>query len=104
MNRKSCIIEVKVLAHWLIQKYSGPAVLAAIQPRFVVALEIKGTKALYAVPDSEVAFNAHQVAFFAVSSITKTFANSDVLGKEFRLRVDEEEIAGTTTFTIGIAG
>lgn len=102
MARKTCVIEVNVLAHWLIQRFSGEAVLAAADPRYVVALLIKDTKAPFAVKDTEVTFSAHRVAFFAIGSITRVFGDGDVVGKDFRLAVTQEEVNGKTIYAISL--
>ena len=103
MKRETSIIEAKVLNHWIIQKFAGDAILAAIAPRYVVALLIANTKTPFQVEGTEVTFMTHRVAFFAVDSIVKVFAESDVIGKEYRLTVEQREIDGKKTYWIGVA-
>jgi hypothetical protein len=102
MENNTCIIDVKVLAHWLIQRFSGEAILAAVKPRFVVALLIANTKSAFPVDSPNVTFTTHRVAFFAIDSITKLFAESDVLGKEYRLMVQQLEVEGKKSYSIRV--
>lgn len=104
MENETCMIEVKVLAHWLLQRFSGEAVLAAAKPRFVVALLIANTKTPFSIGPTAVTFATHRMAFFAIDSITKVFAESDVLGKDYRLRVQQMEIAGKKIYSISAVG
>ena len=104
MESEVCVLQVKVLAHWTIQKFSGEAVLADADPRFVVALLIADTKAPFLVEETGVTFASQRVAFFAIHSITKVFAESDVLGKDYRLQVRQMNIAGRKVFSINAVG
>jgi hypothetical protein len=104
MGTKTCTIEVKVLSHWLIQKYSGDAILAAANPRFVVAVLIANTKALFPIEGTGVELTTHRVAFFAVDSLTKVFAESDIVGKEYRLNVQQLDIGGKRSFLLNVVG
>jgi hypothetical protein len=102
MKIETCVIEVKVLAYWLIQRYAGEAILAAADPKFVVALLIANTQAPFSVEETNVTFATHRVAFFAISSIVKVFAESDVVGKRFRLTVTQREIDGKKSYSIAV--
>jgi hypothetical protein len=102
MKLATCVIEVKVLAHWLIQRFAGEAILAAADPRFVVALLVAKTQTPFSVEGTHVTFATHRVAFFAISSIVKVFAESDVIGKRYRLSVTQREIDGTKSYSIGV--
>lgn len=104
IKRETCVLDVKVLAHCLIQKFSGEAIVAAAHPRFVVTVLIANTKSPYIVPGTQVTLATYRVAFFAIGSITKVFAESDIIGKEYRLMVSQEELAGRRTYSIGLAG
>lgn len=101
MQTNTCTIDVKVLVHWPIQRFAGEAILAAVQPRFVVALLIANTKAPFAC--SQVTLNAHSVAFFAIDSITKVFEESEVLGKSYRMTIEQSDIDGKKAYTIRVA-
>lgn len=103
MERDTCVIEVKVLAHWLIQKFAGEALLASVNPRFVVAAVIANTKSPFAVEGTRVSFPTQRIAFFAIDSITKVFAESDVVGKEYRLDVQQLVIDGRKSYTLTLA-
>jgi hypothetical protein len=104
MKRDTCEIRVKVLAHWLIEEFIGEAISAAPHPRFVVALLIADTRRPHVVDRTDVSFTTHEVAFFAVGSITKVFAESDIVGKEYRLTVEQREIDGKRSYGIGVIG
>jgi len=104
MNRQSCIIEAKVLTHWLIQRFEGEAILASAKPRFVVALLIVKTRTPFSVEGTDITFATHKVAFFAIDSITKVFAESDVIGKEYRLRLEQQEIDGKKSYWLQVVG
>jgi len=105
MKRETCTLEVKVLAHWLIQRYTGDAILAAADPRFVVALLIANTKSQFSVDNStSVSFTTHRVGFFAIGSITKVFAESDIDGKEYRMLLEEREIDGKKSYSLSVTG
>ena len=106
MGEKTCMLEikVKVLAHWLIQRFSGEAVLAAVNPRFVVALLIANTSEPFLVDCADVSFKTHKVVFFAIDSIAKVFAESDVLGKDYRLMVQQLDIEGKKRYVISVVG
>src|SRR2546426_11228894 len=80
-------IDVKVLAYWMIQEFSGQAVLAGIMPRFVVCLLIKNTQEKWKLSGPDGSLATHRVGFFATESITKGFAESDVLGQEVALNL-----------------
>lgn len=104
MKRQSCIIEVKVLAHWLIQRFEGEAILASVNPRFVVAVLIANTRTPFSVEGTGITFATHKIAFFAINSITKVFAESDVIGKEYRLTLEQQEIDGKKSYSLEIVG
>lgn len=101
---QECIIQAKVLGYWLIQKFSGEAILAAVQPRFVVAVMIGETKGALDVANSGVTIVTHKLAFFAISSITKVFAESDVIGKAYNLQVQQQEVNGQKTYSLAVVG
>jgi hypothetical protein len=103
MKRETCIVQAKVLNHWIIQKFAGDAIVASPQPRFVVALLLTGTKMPFQVESTNVTFTTHRVAFFAISSIVKVFAETDVVGKEYRLAIEQREIDGKISYGIGVA-
>jgi hypothetical protein len=104
MERYRGVIEAKVLASWLIQRFAGEAMLAAVSPRFVVALLIANTKSPFAVEGTQVTLATQRVAFFAIDSITKVFAESDVVGKDYRLNVEQLEIDGKRSYTLTVVG
>jgi hypothetical protein len=103
MPESSATINVRVLAHWMIQRFSGPAIMAAVTPRFVVCVLIADTKEQWQLPGTDMSFAAHRVAFFAIDSITKVFAESDVIGRDFSLRIARISLDGKTVYTLGIA-
>jgi hypothetical protein len=104
MKTERCVLEVKVLNHWLIQRFSGQAILAAVKPRFVVALLAAGSAGPFAVADSGVTLTAHRVVFLAVGSIVKVFAETDVIGKDYRLTVEQHEEDGKKSYTVAVEG
>jgi hypothetical protein len=103
MKRDTSVVEIKVLNHWIIQKFAGEAILADVKPRYVVALLIANTKTPFQLEGTDVAFMTHRVAFFAVGSIVKVFAESDVIGKEYRLMIEQREIDGKKIYWLGVA-
>ena len=102
MEGKTCTIDVNVLSHWLIQKFRGEAILAAADPRFVVAVLLLNTKSAFPIPGSEVELSTHRMAFFAIDSLVKVFAESDVIGKSYRMNVQALEIAGKRRFILSV--
>lgn len=103
MKRDTCTVQAKVLNHWIIQDFRGEAIVASPKPRFVVALLIADTKMPFQVSGSAVGFTTHRVAFFAVGSITKVFAETDVVGKEYRLAIEQREIDGRLSYGVQLA-
>jgi hypothetical protein len=101
MKRRRCIVRATVLNHWTLHKFKGEAMLAAPQPKFVVALLLADTRMPFQADD--VAFTTHRVAFFAIGSIVKVFAETDVVGKEYRLAIERLTIDGKSSYVIGIA-
>jgi len=101
VENQYCIINVRVLAHWLIQRFEGEAILASADPRYVVGLLLEDSKAPYSPIKSKVELTTYRVAFFAIGSITKVFLDSDIIGKEYKLRVDQTEIDGRKTYSLG---
>jgi hypothetical protein len=100
MEDKVCTIDVQVLAHWLIQRFDGEALLAAAQPRFVVAVTLSNTKAGFPIADTGVELTTYRVVFFAIDSVTKVFSESDVVGKRYRLEVRQLNIDGNRRFVL----
>jgi hypothetical protein len=91
-------IEVKVIAQSLIQRFAGEAILAATNPRFVVALLIANSKMPFTIEGTNVTFATHRVAFVAIDSPTKVFLETDVVGKEYKLSVQQQTIGGKQAY------
>ena len=102
MDTLTGTIQVKVLAHWLIQKFAGEAILAAANPRFVVALLIANTKMPFTIDGTNLTFATQRVAFFAIDSIVKVFAESDVVGNDYKLSVEQQTIGGKQAYFIEV--
>ncbi len=94
MNERVGEINVKVISVMQIQDFKGGAIRAHFDPRFVVALLLEKSKQDYAIPGTDITLPSNQVAFFAIHSVAQTFMASDVLGKNYRMRVKMEIIAG----------
>lgn len=99
---KSCLVTVRVLGHWLIQRFEGEAMLASANPRFVVAVLILDSKSAFLVPQSEVRLSTHRVAFFAIDSLAKVFADTNVVGNLYRLRIQELDLGDSKRFVLTV--
>jgi hypothetical protein len=97
-------VNVRVIAHWIIQRFSGEALVASPKPRYVVALLIEGTKAPYRPIGTDVTFSTHRVAFFAIESIVRVFAESDVLGKDYRMEIQQIAVGDSKRYIIHVIG
>jgi hypothetical protein len=86
----------------MIQKFAGRALLAGLRPRFIVALQIEGTETPFQPEGARLSFATHRLALFAIDSITRVFADSDVIGKEYTLTVEQQIVDGKTTFWLGV--
>lgn len=102
MEDRNCTVTVKVLNHWLIQRFDGEAMVASASPRFVVALLILDTKSAFLVPQSEVQLSTHRVAFFAIDSLAKVFAETNIVGNQYRLSVRELSIGDSKRFVLTV--
>ncbi len=103
MTAASVIITIKVLSVWLIQDFEGEATLASLDPRFVIALQILDSQERYNVAESEVAFNTHRIASFAVHSIVRLFMESDVEGEIYDIKVSSELYEGNLLYYLQLA-
>ena len=103
MQIETCTLDVKVLVHWTIQRFSGEVIVAAVQPRFVVALQIVNSQAPFAVEGSGVTLTAHKIVFFAIDSLTRVFEETDILGKTYRMVVEQSQINGKNAYTLRVA-
>lgn len=103
MAKNSYELRVKVLSVWMIEEFEGQAILAGVEPRFVVALLIKDSDELYKAENSDVNFTVHRVVFFAINSIVKLFMESNVEGKEYDLTVETEIFNGNRFYFLRLA-
>jgi len=87
-------INVKVISVTQIEDFKGEAIRAAGDPRFVVALLLEKSAQDYAIPGTDITLPSNRVVFFAIHSVAQTFIGSDILGKNYRMRVTMEIIAG----------
>lgn len=102
MNTKSVKFRAKVMSHWTVERFSGEAILAGVDPKFVVALLMPDSRSNSDIKNSGVKISTQAVAFFLVDSIIKTFGDSDVNGKEYDLSIIAREIDGELHFWIGV--
>ncbi|HMY16882.1 MAG TPA: hypothetical protein PKA58_11230 [Polyangium sp.] len=101
--QQKCKFRVQVISAVLIERFSGEALWAGVRPKYVVALLLLGTKATYH-PQSGSAFEltVHRVAFFAIDSVTKTFMEGDVVGKEYVIEVQSDLIDERKRFFLSV--
>ena len=90
MAKESSQLRVKVLRVWKIENFEGDAILAGVEPRFVIALLIKDSAEPYTLENNDVSFMTHRVAFFAIDSVIRLFLESDVEGKQYDLILEIE--------------
>jgi hypothetical protein len=87
-------INVKVISVTQIQDFKGEAIRAHFDPNFVVALLLEKSEQDYAIPGTDITLPSNRVVFFAIHSVAQTFMGSDVLGKNYRMKVTMEITAG----------
>ena len=77
--------------------------MAGIRPKFVVSMTVAEPEGGYQVPGSEVRLPVQTVVTFAIDSVVKLFIESDILGREYNLRIDSELINGRNTYFLRLA-
>jgi hypothetical protein len=102
MARDFCEVKVKVIAIFKMTEFEGQAILAHRDPKFVIALLLKDSKMIYEANNSKVNFLVHQVAFFAIHSVTQLFMESKVVGEVYKLRIETEIIDGTRKYWLSL--
>jgi hypothetical protein len=95
-------IRVKVLSVASILDFRGDAYVAGVRPRFVVSLILEGGNGVFRDEPSDVEFTTHTTAVFAIDSVTKLFADKDVVGRTFDLYIRSEVIAGVRRFFLSL--
>jgi hypothetical protein len=100
MSSESCEVIVKVL--WLshMSEFDGKAVLADLDPRFVVGLLLHDSEEIHTLDGSGIQLPFQQVAFFAIRSPTKLFMASDVVGQKYRIRVEARTVNGVPEYSL----
>ncbi|MGO8902368.1 MAG: hypothetical protein ACLQU5_29065 [Isosphaeraceae bacterium] len=100
--KNTCVVKVKVFAVWMIEDYKGEAILAAVRPRFVVAVLLDGFRRKHTVENSDVAFTVNTLAVFAIESVVRVFKESEVVGKVYDLRIEVEQIQGKPRYFLRV--
>jgi hypothetical protein len=101
MARESCEVKVKVLAVSRFREFRGTAMVAGINPKFVISLILDEHS--YQPADSSVTLPVHTVATFAIDSVVRLFIESDIVGRECTLRIDTEVINGIKRYFLRLA-
>jgi hypothetical protein len=94
MNESVGKINVKAISVTQIQNFKGEAIRAHFDPNFVVALLLEKSEQDYSIPGTDITLLSNRVVFFAIHSVAQTFRGSDVLGKNYRMKVTMETTAG----------
>ena len=100
MNERVGEINVKVISVMQIQDFKGEAIRAHFDPRFVVTLLLEKSNQGYSISGTDITLPSNQVVFFAIHSVAQTFMASDVLGKNYRMRVSMEIIDGARHYRL----
>jgi hypothetical protein len=100
MPKSAGDISVRVVSVLPLVRFEGEAIRADLDPRYVVALMLDKSKQNHAIQGSDVIFPVHEVAFFAIHSVTQLFMSSEVVGESFRLRIEMDTVAGTRRYRL----
>ena len=100
MAREFCVIEIKVLSLHYIGHFEGEAIMASMDPKYVVSAMICNTKDSYKIEHSNVDFCVYSAVNFAISSVAKVFMESNVIGNTYTMRVETDIIDGNTWYSL----
>jgi|SRR6266851_7150084 len=102
MSQNSGEISVKVISVVPLTAFEGEAIRADPDPRHVVAFTLGNSKQNYSIHGTDVEFPSHQVAFFAIHSVTQLFraTDSEIIGQNYRLRISMETVGVTRRYQL----
>lgn len=100
MTRSALRLRVRVIAVTSIKTFSGEAILAQVDPKYVVSAVLVDSNRVYKPNDSEVSFVVHDLAFFAIHSVAKTFLETEIVGKTYDLRLEMDTVGDIRTYLL----
>jgi hypothetical protein len=100
MAKSVAEISAKVVSVLPLVNFEGEAILTHFDPRYVVALKLNESRHDYKIHGTDVVLPAHDVAFFAIHSVTQLFMTSDVVGESFRIHIEVDTVEGSKRYSL----